>query len=270
MTGEASWQAPGGDRIDLLQTKERDLRRIRGRQIGWIFQEPTSALNPSRRVGRQLEESVRATSGAITSAKLNERVAELLRAVQLGADITRIHGSYPHQLSGGQRQRILIAMALAGHPQLIIADEPTTALDAETEAEILDLLDHLVRERGMALLLISHDERIVRSHTDRVYRIVDKSIVPVTPVDDVGIAANKAGEVPKESSTITPVLVAKGLTAGYEESHIVTVAKRKPVTRSMPASASPAPRKMLPPPMTIATSTPRSDTALTSAAMRAM
>jgi microcin C transport system ATP-binding protein len=145
---------------DMLKLPLQQLQRIRGNHIGIIFQEPMSALNPLHTIGKQLEESLR-THQRSSPQSLKERVLELLDEVELPHMASRLD-SYPHQLSGGERQRIMIAMAIANHPQLLIADEPTTALDVNVQQHIIALLQKLQRKHNMAILLISHDLHLVK------------------------------------------------------------------------------------------------------------
>ena len=151
---------------DLLGVSERQMEDVRGARIGMIFQEPMTSLNPVHRVGSQIAEAIKRHQ-EIRSGQLRPRVLELLDLVKL-PDPVRIANAYPHQLSGGQRQRAMIAMAVSCSPELLIADEPTTALDATVQAQILDLLDGLRRDLSMSLLLISHDLPLVARWTDRV------------------------------------------------------------------------------------------------------
>ncbi|TDL44187.1 ABC transporter ATP-binding protein [Microbacterium oleivorans] len=144
------------DGRELIGMPDRDLARLRGDEIGMVFQEPQTALNPIRTVGRQIAESIRIHQRGISRAEAWARAIDEARRVRL-PDPEAIVRRYPHQLSGGQRQRVAIAMALACRPQLLIADEPTTALDVTIQAEILDLLHHLVDEDGMSLVFITHD-----------------------------------------------------------------------------------------------------------------
>jgi len=151
---------------DLLALPEREMRRMRGHRIAMIFQEPMTALNPVFTIGHQIGESLQIHLG-LGRAERRRRSAELLAQVGI-ADPERRLGDYPHQLSGGQRQRVMIAMALACDPDLLIADEPTTALDVTIQAQILALLNRLQQERGLAVLLITHDMGVVAQTADRV------------------------------------------------------------------------------------------------------
>jgi len=168
---------------ELTGLGEREMRRIRGAGVGFVFQEPMTALNPVFTIGSQLVETL-AAHGIATGRAAGEKAVELLEAVRLPDPLKRLR-DYPHQLSGGQRQRALIAMALACNPALLIADEPTTALDVTVQAEILDLLREMKSRFGLALLLITHDLGVVAETADRVAvmyagRIVEQS--PVAPI----------------------------------------------------------------------------------------
>jgi len=151
---------------ELVGKKDAFMRHIRGSQIGMIFQEPMTALNPLHRIERQIGEVLRLHQ-KMSESQARERVKELLDLVQLPKMKERLN-AYPHELSGGQRQRIMIAMALANNPELLIADEPTTALDVTVQAEILELLEKLQDELGMAMLMITHDLSIVEKFADNV------------------------------------------------------------------------------------------------------
>jgi len=151
---------------DLLALPEAALSAVRGREVGMIFQEPMTSLNPLQSIGQQVAEAVRLHE-RLPAAALRERVLALLTQVRLPEPAQR-YDDYPHQLSGGQRQRVMIAIAIACRPRLLIADEPTTALDATIQAEILALIDGLRRELGMAVLLITHDLGLVAQWADRV------------------------------------------------------------------------------------------------------
>ncbi len=151
---------------DVLALEGEALRRIRGRRIGMIFQDPMTSLNPVFTVGDQIAEGVRAHL-PVTKAEARERALALLQEVGISDPAERL-GAYPHQLSGGMRQRVMIAIALSAEPEILVADEPTTALDVTVQAQILEVLDQLRRTRGMAVLLITHDLGIVAGRADRV------------------------------------------------------------------------------------------------------
>ena len=151
---------------DLLKLSDRELRRIRGKEIAMIFQDPMTSLNPVLTIGRQIREALETHFGMERRAA-DRRAAELLDHVGIPSAKSRVR-DYPHQFSGGMRQRAMIAMALACEPRLLIADEPTTALDVTIQAQILDLLRELVRERDTALILITHDLGVVAGMCERV------------------------------------------------------------------------------------------------------
>ena len=155
-----------GDQLDLAKAGQAEMRRIRGNEIGMIFQEPMTALNPVFTVGRQMTEGLRLHRG-LSRSKAEARALELLRQVRIPEPERRLK-QYPHELSGGMRQRVVIAMALACEPRLLIADEPTTALDVTIQAEILALMDRLKRETGTAVMFITHDMAVVAQMADRV------------------------------------------------------------------------------------------------------
>jgi peptide/nickel transport system ATP-binding protein len=164
--GEALWDDASGERKDLLTLSAATLRSLRGSRIGMIFQEPMSALNPLHTIGSQLDE-VFLVHTTLSRRQINAKVLELLNAVHI-PDPARTLRAYPHELSGGQRQRVMIAMALALEPALLIADEPTTALDVTTQAQILELIHDLQRRKGTAVLFITHDFGVVAEIADRV------------------------------------------------------------------------------------------------------
>jgi peptide/nickel transport system ATP-binding protein len=151
---------------DLVQLSEEELRRIRGNEIAMIFQDPLSSLHPLYRVGDQLVEAVRAHRH-VSQAQARARAVELLGLVGIPDPRTRVD-AYPHEFSGGMRQRAMIAMALANEPKLLIADEPTTALDVTVQAQILALLERLQRELGMAIVIITHDLGVVAEVADDI------------------------------------------------------------------------------------------------------
>jgi len=159
-SGEVRWKSQ-----DLLAAPERRRRQVRGREIGVVFQDPSAALNPIQTVGRQVGEILR--RDGLPRGQVRSRVLELLARVGL-PEPERQAGSYPHELSGGMRQRVMIAIALAGRPELVIADEPTTALDVTTQARILALLADLREREGLAMILVSHDLRVMAHVADEV------------------------------------------------------------------------------------------------------
>jgi ABC-type dipeptide/oligopeptide/nickel transport system ATPase component len=168
---------------DLLTLSERDMRAVRGARISLIFQEPMTALNPVMRVGDQVAEALTAHSMA-NRTEARRRAVELFDAVRIPDPIRRVR-DYPHQLSGGMRQRVMIAIALACRPPLVIADEPTTALDVTIQAQMLDLIRQLQAEFGLALLLITHDFGVVAEMADRVAVMKAGRIVETGPVREI-------------------------------------------------------------------------------------
>ena len=151
---------------DLMRLSEREMRQIRGNRISMIFQEPMTSLNPVLTVGRQIAETVQLHQKA-SRADAMKRAVEMLRVVQIPEPERRVN-EYPHQLSGGMRQRVMIALALACNPEVLIADEPTTALDVTIQAQILDLIKRLQKELGMGVVMITHDLGVVAESCDRV------------------------------------------------------------------------------------------------------
>ncbi len=168
---------------NLLTMSDRELRRIRGKEIGMIFQDPMTSLNPVHTIGGQIREALTAHFD-ISTRDANIRVVELLDQVGIPSAKSRF-GDYPHQFSGGMRQRVMIAMALACEPKLLIADEPTTALDVTIQAQILDLLRMLVVDRGTALVMITHDLGVVAGMCERVNVMYAGTIVEAGTADDV-------------------------------------------------------------------------------------
>jgi microcin C transport system ATP-binding protein len=163
------------DGAEMLGASEAELRRVRGNDISFIFQEPMTSLNPLHTLEKQIAESLSLHQG-LSGQAARQRIIELLKRVGIRDPEERL-GAYPHQLSGGQRQRVMIAMALANNPKLLVADEPTTALDVTIQAQILELLAELKRDLGMSLLFITHDLGIVRRIADRVCVMKDGLIV---------------------------------------------------------------------------------------------
>ena len=166
---------------DLLRVPASSMRAIRGRGISMIFQEPMTSLNPVYRVGEQIVEGLR-RRGELSAVTGRARAIELLQLVSIPAPESRVD-AYPHELSGGMRQRVMIAMALAGDPALLIADEPTTALDVTIQAQILDLIRDLQRRLGTAVLLITHDLGVVAETADHVMVMYAGQIVEEAPVE---------------------------------------------------------------------------------------
>lgn len=171
------------DGINTLALSEKELRTIRGNKVGMIFQDPMTSLNPLHTIERQLSEAIELHQKK-TKAEIKARIHELFEQVELGRLKDRL-SAYPHQLSGGQRQRVMIAMALANNPQLIIADEPTTALDVTVQKGILKLLKKLQQENGLSILLITHDLTIVKRVADRVAVMKNGQIVETNPTDQI-------------------------------------------------------------------------------------
>ena len=170
--------------VDLLSCSRRQLRSYQGDEISIIFQEPQTSLNPVQRIGIQVEESLRIHHPELTPAMRRERAMELLSRVEL-RDTERVYDSYPHELSGGMRQRVMIAAAMIGEPQILIADEPTTALDVTVQEQIIALLRDINRELGTAILFISHDLSLVKEIAGRVLVMQGGRIVEEGPSGEV-------------------------------------------------------------------------------------
>ena len=170
-----------GQRIDNLNHDE--MRHIRGRKIGAIFQDPLTSLNPLYSVGRQLMETIQAHL-PVNQAEARQRAIDLLKSTGIPAAEERIE-HYPHQFSGGMRQRVVIALALAAEPKLIVADEPTTALDVSIQAQIISLLKNLCKERGVGVMLITHDMGVIAETCDRVAVLYAGRVAEIGPVHEV-------------------------------------------------------------------------------------
>ncbi len=170
-----------GERIDHLPAEQ--MRRVRGKRIGTIFQDPLTSLNPLYTIGHQLTETI-ATHTSLTARQATQRAVDLLREVGIASAEQRI-SHYPHQFSGGMRQRVVIALALCANPRLVIADEPTTALDVSVQAQIIALLKKLCREHGTAVMLITHDMGVIAETADRVAVMYAGRIVEVGPLREV-------------------------------------------------------------------------------------
>ena len=176
--GEILWRGR-----DLVPLGRDEMRRIRSKEIGIVFQEPMTALNPVYTVGAQIAEVVRLHEGLHRRAAM-ERAVEMLQLVRIPNPERRVH-NYPHQFSGGMRQRVMIAMALSCEPQLLIADEPTTALDVTIQAQILDLLDEMKARLGMAMMLITHAMGVVAETAQRVVVMYAGKVVEEAPVGEL-------------------------------------------------------------------------------------
>ena len=174
------------DGIDLLNAPARLRRDLRGKRIAMILQDPKYSLNPVMTIGRQIVETLR-THERVSQAEARERALAMLEAVQI-RDVTRVYDLYPHEVSGGMGQRAMIAMMLIAGPELLIADEPTSALDVTVQLDILRILDRLVAERGMGLIFISHDLRLVSSFCNRVIVMYAGKIVEELPAAELAQA----------------------------------------------------------------------------------
>ena len=168
---------------DLMAASEAEMRHVRGAGIGFVFQEPMAALNPVMRVGAHIAEALQ-VHGLASGPEARARAIDLLRAVKIVDPEKRVD-DYPHQLSGGMRQRVMLAIALACRPPLVIADEPTTALDVTVQAQILELLRDMKREFDLSLLLITHDFGVIAEMADRVAVMYRGKIVEQAPVRDI-------------------------------------------------------------------------------------
>lgn len=166
---------------DVLKMSKKELRELRGGAVSYVFQEPSASLNPIFRVGTQIKETLRLHR---PSQAIESEVIGLLEQVGIPAPELRVH-AYPHQLSGGMQQRVMIAMAIASHPKLLVADEPTTALDVTVQAQILDLLRQLKKRLGMSMLLITHNLAIVKDIADRIAVMYAGQIVESGPASEV-------------------------------------------------------------------------------------
>ena len=201
-----------GTRIDNLPAEQ--MRRIRGKRIGVIFQDPLTSLNPLYRIGDQLTETI-TTHLALSQQAARRRAIELLAEVGIPAPDKRIDG-YPHEFSGGMRQRVVIALAIAAAPELIIADEPTTALDVSIQAQIIALIKKLGREHGTAVMLVTHDMGVIAEIADRVAVMYSGRIAEIGPVRDVvhhplhPYAKGLMGAIPTLDTTVSRLVQIPG------------------------------------------------------------
>lgn len=171
------------DGRNLLTLADRELAKVRGKRIGFVFQDPARSLNPMMRIGKQVSEAIRIHTN-LKGKAVTDKVIDLLRQVQL-PEPEELLRRYPHQLSGGQQQRVMIAAAIAADPEVLIADEPTTALDVTVQEEILRLLISLSEQRKMSLLFVSHDLGVIRFVCDRVAVIYGGNVIESGPIDDI-------------------------------------------------------------------------------------
>jgi peptide/nickel transport system ATP-binding protein len=213
------------DSRELTTLAESEYCRLRGDRLGMVFQEPMTALNPLHTVGAQIAESLRLHKG-LAGAAARAEALRLLERVHLPQPRERLD-AYPHQLSGGQRQRVVIAIALACGPDLLIADEPTTALDVTIQREVLDLIDELVREDRMALLLISHNLGVMADRVDRVFVMYGGTVVESGPT--AAVFARRAHPYTQGLFAARPTL---GLARG---TRLATIAGRVPELADLPA-----------------------------------
>jgi peptide/nickel transport system ATP-binding protein len=187
LTRSPNAQIEGSVRLDdteLLDVSEAELRRVRGERIGMVFQDPMTSFNPVYRIGAQISEAIRAHHEEVSKAEAHTRAIELLDSVGI-PDAERRVDDYPHEFSGGMRQRAMIATALALEPEVLIADEPTTALDVTIQAQILRLLEDLNRERNLATILITHDLGVVAEVADRVMVMYAGRVVEEGTLDEI-------------------------------------------------------------------------------------
>jgi len=187
--GQVDFTMPDGSILDLLNQDEATMRSIRGNQIAMVFQEPLTSLNPVYPVGEQIAEALRIHEG-LSRKEAMSRAREMFDLVRIPEADKRI-GQYPHEMSGGMRQRVMIAIALCCGPRLLIADEPTTALDVTIQAQILGLIKQLQVETGTAVMLITHDMGVIAEVADRVVVMNQSRVVEQGPVDQIFHAAQE-------------------------------------------------------------------------------
>ncbi len=181
--GQITGGAVRFDGRDVLTLSRRELRSLRAHDVGMIFQDPFSSLNPTLRIGRQLTETLHLNAG-LPAPAARDRAIDLLTQVEIPDPAARLE-AYPHELSGGQRQRVMIALALAADPKLLIADEPTTALDVSTQGQVLALLRRLRQDRDMSVLLVSHDFGVIAEMCDRVVVVYGGFVVESGTLEEV-------------------------------------------------------------------------------------
>jgi peptide/nickel transport system ATP-binding protein len=218
-----------GQRIDNLNHDE--MRHIRGRKIGAIFQDPLTSLNPLYSVGRQLMETIQAHL-PVNQAEARKRAIDLLKSTGIPAAEERIE-HYPHQFSGGMRQRVVIALALAAEPKLIVADEPTTALDVSIQAQIISLLKNLCKERGVGVMLITHDMGVIAETCDRVAVLYAGRVAEIGPVHEV---------INRPAHPYTAGLMASIPDMGVDREHLAQIDGAMPRLNAIPQGCAFNPR----------------------------
>jgi peptide/nickel transport system ATP-binding protein len=216
---------------DLLAMDDRERRRVRGRHVGFVFQEPMTSLNPLLSIGRQMTEGARQHLG-LSPQEASDKAADLLSLVGIPEARRRLD-AYPHQLSGGMRQRVMIAMALVCDPEVLIADEPTTALDVTTQAQILDLVKRLQERFGMAVVWITHDLGVVADFADRVAVMYAGRIVEMAPTSSL---------YRSPAHPYTRGLLAARPRLGHPDDELATIPGVPPDPRRLPAGCSFWPR----------------------------
>ena len=219
--------------VDILQLPEAEMRAYRGRRMAMIFQEPATSLNPVLTVGRQIGE-VLARHHDIAGETATRRMVDLLRQVGI-ADPERRLGEYPFQLSGGMKQRVMIAIALAGEPDLLVADEPTTALDVTVQAQILDLLAGLQAERGMAMLLITHDLGVVARMAHRIGVMYAGELVEIATREQFFSRGGHGGDIPGVRHPYSQALFAALPEVSRRGQKLATIPGQVPVLSAMPS-----------------------------------
>ena len=217
---------------DVLKMAEKDRRKLRGGEIGFVFQDPMTSLNPVFTVGYQLTEPLREHLG-LNKKQARDRAAELLAMVGIPSPAARLN-DYPHQFSGGMRQRVMIAIALACDPKVLIADEPTTALDVTIQAQILDLIQKLREELGMGVIWITHDLGVVAGIADRVMVMYGGQVAEHAPVRDLF-------DNPKHPYTRALMQTIPDI-SGERPDRLLSIAGQPPVLRARPSACPFAPR----------------------------
>ncbi|GKY87730.1 ABC transporter ATP-binding protein [Sinisalibacter aestuarii] len=231
--GTITLRGNDGAGIDVLSLPERQMREVRGRDMAMVFQEPMTSLDPVWSIGDQIAESIRLHHGA-SKREARAQAVEMLRLVGIPAPERRVK-DYPHQLSGGMRQRVMIAIALSCRPGLLIADEPTTALDVTIQAQILDLIRRLQAEIGMSVLFITHNLGVVAEIADRVAVMYSGQVVEEGPVAE--IFAN-----PRHPYTVGLMASIPGGDHGLKDGHLPTIGGAPPNPLDRPAGCRFAPR----------------------------